>query len=227
MSTRTKQYPSSIVAERAGYFPVSGAPLYTVLHEVENPVARVLLIGPFLSERHCSYLTISPELVHWARRSALGAVIRTTYDRLRQFPGVLRTADLPADANVAFIARWKRVVSSGIPILILKSPQAAALGSDKLRAGGFDYLGYITSFAARSDQFTIRTLDETDHSFANRLGRLAVEHHTEAWLGDYFPVPTAKPIVSQEEKLPSMEINPAALSTPVPAYVSSGEMGAI
>jgi pimeloyl-ACP methyl ester carboxylesterase len=187
----------------------------------------LVLMDPYFNLPKSLTSKISPELVHWARRSALGAVIRATYDRLRQFPGALRTDDLPADANVAFIARWKKVVSSGIPILILKSPQAAALGSDKLRAGGFDYLGHITSFAVRSDQFTIRTLDETDHSFANRLGRLAVEHHTEAWLDDYFPVPTAKPIVSQEEKLPSMEINPAVLSTPVPAYVSSGEMGAI
>src|ERR1700684_2074915 len=49
------QYPESVLAERAGYFPVPGAHLYTVLHEVEAPLARVLLIGPFTSERHTSY----------------------------------------------------------------------------------------------------------------------------------------------------------------------------
>ena len=49
--------------EHAGYFEVPGAHLYTVLHEVKDPVARVLLVGPFASERHISYLP----WVRWAR----------------------------------------------------------------------------------------------------------------------------------------------------------------
>jgi pimeloyl-ACP methyl ester carboxylesterase len=187
----------------------------------------LVLMDPYFNLPKSLTSKISPELVHWARRSSLGAVIRATYDRLREFPGALRADELPGDANVGFITRWKKVVSSGIPILILKSPQAAALGSQKLRSGGFDYLGYITSFAVSSEQFTIRTLDETDHSFANRLGRLAVQHHTEVWLGDCFPVPIPKPVLAQEEKLPLLEMNPVTLGTPVSAYVSSGEMGAI
>ena len=60
---QVQQYPESVLAERAGYFPVPGAHLYTVLHEVEAPVARVLLIGSFASERHTSY---GPWL-QWAR----------------------------------------------------------------------------------------------------------------------------------------------------------------
>ena len=42
MSTKIQRDPASSLAERAGYFPVSGLHLYTVLHEVANPVARVL-----------------------------------------------------------------------------------------------------------------------------------------------------------------------------------------
>jgi pimeloyl-ACP methyl ester carboxylesterase len=187
----------------------------------------LILMDPYFNLPKSLTSKISPELVHWARRSPLGAVIRATYDRLKEFPGAFRTDELPADANVAFVARWKKVASSGIPILILKAPHAAAFGSNMLRSGVFDYLAYITSFAVSSDQFTIRTLEETDHSFANRLGRLAVQHHTEGWLSDYFPVPTAKPILLEDEKLPSVEINPVTLGTPVAAYVSSGEMGAI
>jgi pimeloyl-ACP methyl ester carboxylesterase len=183
----------------------------------------LVLMDPYFNLPKSLTPKLSPELVHWARRSPLGAVIRAVYDRVREFPGALRTDALPADANVAFVARWRKVVSSGIPILILKSPHAAALGSSKLRSGGFDYLAYITSFAVQSDQFTITTIDETDHSFANRLGRLAVQHHTEAWLDQHFPVPTAKPVPSRDKRMPPIEINPA----PVPVYVSSGEMGAI
>lgn len=43
MPSQVQTYPYNVLAERAGYFPVSGEHLYTVLHEVENPVARTLL----------------------------------------------------------------------------------------------------------------------------------------------------------------------------------------
>jgi len=68
--------PNEQPQERAGYFPVSGAHLYTVLHEVRNPVARVLLVGPFASERHNSYLP----WVRWARYLAAENVEVLRYD---------------------------------------------------------------------------------------------------------------------------------------------------
>jgi Serine aminopeptidase, S33 len=64
------------IQERAGYFPVSGAHLYTVLHEVKDPVARVLLVGPFASERHNSYLP----WVRWARDLAAENIEVLRYD---------------------------------------------------------------------------------------------------------------------------------------------------
>ena len=60
---QTELQTDLVLLERAGYFPVSGAHLYTVLHEVPDPLARVLLVGPFASERHNSYLP----WVRWAR----------------------------------------------------------------------------------------------------------------------------------------------------------------
>lgn len=62
--------------ERAGYFQVPGAHLYTVLHEVKEPVARVLLVGPFASERHNSYLP----WVRWARYLAAENIEVLRYD---------------------------------------------------------------------------------------------------------------------------------------------------
>jgi hypothetical protein len=56
-----------------------------------------------------------------------------------------------------------------------------------LRSSNFDYLGYIASFAVRSNQITIKTIEGTDHSFANRTGRAAVRQCTEAWLSEHFP----------------------------------------
>ena len=69
-------HPHGLLEEHAGYFPVSGAHLYTVLHEVIDPVARVLLVGPFASERHNSYLP----WVRWARSLAAAQIEVLRYD---------------------------------------------------------------------------------------------------------------------------------------------------
>ena len=60
---QTESFPGGIQGERPGYFAVCGASLYTVLHQVEKPVARILLVGPFTLERHTSYRA----WVQWAR----------------------------------------------------------------------------------------------------------------------------------------------------------------
>lgn len=62
--------------EQAGYFPVPGAHLYTVLHQVSDPVARVLIVGPFASERHVAYHF----LVRWARYLAQNRIEVLRYD---------------------------------------------------------------------------------------------------------------------------------------------------
>ena len=75
------------LTERAGYFEVSGAHLYTVLHEVEAPLARLLLVGPFASERHNTYIP----LVRWARYLAARniEVLRYDYRGIGESTGVL------------------------------------------------------------------------------------------------------------------------------------------
>ena len=62
--------------EQAGYFEVPGAHLYTVLHPVENPIAHILLVGSFASERHSSYLAWA----RWARYLAAQRVEVLRYD---------------------------------------------------------------------------------------------------------------------------------------------------
>lgn len=62
--------------EQARYFRVPDAHLYTVLHRAEDPVARVLLVGPFASERHFSY----PTWVRWARYLAARQIEVLRYD---------------------------------------------------------------------------------------------------------------------------------------------------
>ena len=50
-------------SEQPGYFEVQGDHLFTVLHPVTSPRARVLLLGPFAPERNQAYLP----WVRWAR----------------------------------------------------------------------------------------------------------------------------------------------------------------
>ena len=74
---RTPAPGSAAQQERAGYFKTaSGEHLYTVLHEAATPAARVLLIGPFASERHHSYLP----WIRWARFLAARGVEALRFD---------------------------------------------------------------------------------------------------------------------------------------------------
>ncbi len=77
--------PDARLSEIPGYFEVDGAHLYTVLHEVQDPIASVLLIGPFASERHNSYLA----WVRWARYLAASGfeVLRFDYRGIGESTG--------------------------------------------------------------------------------------------------------------------------------------------
>ena len=66
----------SFPLEQTGYFEVPGAHLYTVLHPAPQPAARVLLVGPFASERHFSYIP----WVRWARFLADRGIECLRYD---------------------------------------------------------------------------------------------------------------------------------------------------
>ena len=54
--------------------------------------------------------------------------------------------------------------------------------------GEFDYLKYVLKLAGRKSQVVVQSIEGTDHSFANRLGRAAVRQHAERWLSACFPL---------------------------------------
>jgi hypothetical protein len=62
-AVQTEDPIQAALPEETGYFPVPGAHLYTVLHPAADPVARVLLVGAFASERYFAYHA----WVRWAR----------------------------------------------------------------------------------------------------------------------------------------------------------------
>jgi hypothetical protein len=107
----------SIQAEQAGYFEVPGAHLYTVLHRVEEPIARVLLVGPFASERHSSYIP----WVLWARYLAEKRieVLRYDYRGIGESEGVFGEMSFDhwrEDAHL--LARWLKNQLPDLPLVL-------------------------------------------------------------------------------------------------------------
>ncbi len=103
--------------EQPGYFRVAGAHLYTVLHEVPDPIARVLLVGPFASERQNAYLP----WVRWARYLAARhiEVLRFDYRGVGESTGVfeeLGFADWAED--VERLLDWFQSRSPHVPLIL-------------------------------------------------------------------------------------------------------------
>ncbi len=103
--------------EQAGYFEVSGAHLYTVLHEVADPVARVLLVGPFASERHYSYIP----WVRWARFLAARGIecLRYDYRGIGESTGIFE--DMTFEQwieDVDLLAGWLKAKSPDVPLAL-------------------------------------------------------------------------------------------------------------
>ncbi len=126
--------PNQAHSERAGYFPVSGVHLYTVLHEVTDPAARVLLVGPFASERHNSYLP----WVRWARFLAEGGieVLRYDYRGIGESTGAFQDmgfADWSQD--VQLLAEWLLQRTPRVPLLLHGLGMGAVLAGRAFQQG--------------------------------------------------------------------------------------------
>ena len=142
--------------EHAGYFPISGAHLYTVLHEVAQPVARVLLVGPFASERHNSYLP----WVRWARFLAASKieVLRYDYRGIGESTGnfeSLTFADWGED--VALLSAWLTGRKPEVPLVLHGLGLGAVLAGRAFEAGIGDAL-LLWAAPANANQALRQTL---------------------------------------------------------------------
>jgi pimeloyl-ACP methyl ester carboxylesterase len=162
----------------------------------------LVLLDPYLTLSRALTVTLRPGLVLWIRRSRAGAILRATYDRVRALKAIFNKGDLPENTNFDVISRFKEIVSRGTPILILKAPETAISGGAG-NANSFDYFEYIRSFAVESDQVSIRTIEDTDHSFSNHAGQLSVRQQTETWLSEHFAegVASIAPLERQESQI--------------------------
>ena len=137
--TQVQQYPESVLAERAGYFPVPGAHLYTVLHEVEAPLARVLLIGSFASERHASY---RPWL-QWARYLTARRieVLRFDYRGVGESTGVFKEMSFRSWVDdVERLSAWLRKREGHAPLIMHGLEMGGLLAAKAFHNGEADAL---------------------------------------------------------------------------------------
>jgi pimeloyl-ACP methyl ester carboxylesterase len=131
--------PSSVLAESAGYFEVPGAHLYTVLHRVEEPVARLLLVGPFASERHTAYLP----WVRWARYLASKRieVLRYDYRGVGESTGLFK--DMTCESwmdDVQHLTAWLRDRRDNVPLILHGLEMGGILAARAFQDGGSDAL---------------------------------------------------------------------------------------
>lgn len=134
MSTHTQGFPSNMLAEHAGYFEVPGAHLYTVLHRVEEPVARLLLVGPFAAERHSAYIP----WVLWARYLAARGieVLRYDYRGVGESEGAFEDASFDDwIQDVHHLAGWLKERSPAVPLVLHGLGVGALLASLAFQAG--------------------------------------------------------------------------------------------
>ena len=125
----------------------------------------------------------------WARRSKVGGAISNLYDRMRDIHRSVQKDPLPKNANFPMLTQWKRVASTGLPILLFKAPGLKSPGM-KPRLGEFDYLEHVLGLAGRKGHVDVELIEGTDHSFADRVGRLAVRERAMRWLTEQFPPPS-------------------------------------
>jgi hypothetical protein len=125
--------------ERAGYKECSSAHLYTVLHQVTDPVARVLLVGPFASERNYSYVP----WVRWARFLAERGIEALRYDYRGVGESTGSFEEVSFDdwrEDVEFLAKWVRSLSPDLPLILHGLELGALLASQIFATGVGDAL---------------------------------------------------------------------------------------
>jgi pimeloyl-ACP methyl ester carboxylesterase len=152
----------------------------------------LILLDPYFHMPQAKRPKVRQELSDWARRSRVGAFLSNGYDRARKLRLRLRGSSLPGNANTALLARWKKVATAGLPILLLKAPGIKAQGA-KPRVGEFDYIDYAVKLGGRKSRVSVDFVEHADHSFANREGREAVERLIAGWLAAQFPLTNFSP----------------------------------
>jgi len=147
----------------------------------------LILMEPYFHFAQMIRPKVRQKLSDWARRSRVGGVASDFYDRCRDYLLLARRERPPRNANFRLLTCWKQTAATGMPILILKAPGLKSAGM-KPRIGQFDYIKHAIEVAGRENHVAVQLIEGTDHSFANRVGREAVQREMRNWLESNFPI---------------------------------------
>jgi alpha-beta hydrolase superfamily lysophospholipase len=147
----------------------------------------LILLDPYFHLPQAVRPKVRRSLSEWALHSRFGGLLSNIYDRLRSVRRYLNRNAPPPNANFRLLSCWKKLAATGLPILLCKAPGRKAMGT-KPRVGEFDYLQHVLQLAGSRSQVVVELIEGTDHSFANRAGRVAVCERTEAWLHSNLPI---------------------------------------
>jgi pimeloyl-ACP methyl ester carboxylesterase len=153
----------------------------------------LVLLDPYFHLPQAVRRKVRRGLSEWALKSRIGGMLSKVYDRLRNIRLFLLRNAPPQNANFPLLACWKKVASTGMPILLIKAPARKSHGI-KPRVGEFDYLKYTLGLAGSRSQVAVELIEGTDHSFANRIGREAVRQRTEGWLRSHLALEQTAPV---------------------------------
>jgi alpha-beta hydrolase superfamily lysophospholipase len=172
--------PEPAPVEQAGYFEICGAHLYTVLHEVEDPLARVLLVGPFAAERHYSYVP----WVRWARYLTGAGVeaLRYDYRGVGESTGIFEEMTFENwNEDVKALGGWLNDRIPKTPLILHGLGLGALLAGRAFAAGLGDALLLWSPPATANDELrqAISRRVGLDHSFKRGVERKPFSEYIE------------------------------------------------
>jgi len=159
--------------EQAGYLESGGTHIYTVLHGVADPIARVLLAGPFASERFASYVP----WVRWARFLASRRIeaLRFDYRGVGESTGLFEEMSFDDwNRDVSFLTNWLKSQSPDVPLILHGMELGALLANRSFAAGAGDAL-LLWSAPENANQVLRRPLSR--HVFKNVYQRKPISDY--------------------------------------------------
>jgi pimeloyl-ACP methyl ester carboxylesterase len=177
-------------------------------------------LPPTVADRTRTRLALS----QWAASNRLGGLLSNLFDCLKDLKLRLRSNELPGNANYSLLNRWNSVASVGLPILLLKAPGLKASGGNA-RLGEFDYISYAVRRGGNLSRVEVQVIEGAGHSFADRVGRVAVRQYAESWLRKFFPLTSAETPLALDQGSQDMELGATSEGVAVPAYVLPENVG--
>jgi pimeloyl-ACP methyl ester carboxylesterase len=113
------------------------------------------------------------------QQGSLRRLIKTGSNRVKAIRTFFHLGLQPSNFNAPLLACWKQVASAKLPVIIFRASTAT-----REREG--DYINYILEQAGQVNEVVLKTIEGADHTFANRVGRMAIKQESQNWLNARF-----------------------------------------